>query len=92
MKKTFTRPVLFLSAALVLICIGWGIRTVNDRVKDSKQATQDSIVTLNRLLYQERMANQNINLLLDSIARKGDSTLFTSSKNKAYFIKLVLAK
>jgi hypothetical protein len=77
--------------AIGIFITGIGGKVINNH-KQKVQITQDSITKLNRLWQQERQQNINTIMLLDSISRTGDSTLYVNTKGVYFILKLTPKK
>jgi hypothetical protein len=74
--------------AVALFFSGWGIPKIVETSKDKKQAVQDSITELNRLLREQFQINQTTVYVLDSLSRSGDSLLWQNKKGEKCMIKV----
>lgn len=88
--KTKTKNILtgvFLTALIVLATLFGRSKVEVKQVE--KQAVQDSLALLNRLLVLENQKYINVMIALDSISRKGGALGFTNLHGELYEIKLI---
>lgn len=88
--KTKTKniiTVVFLTALIVLATL-FGRSKVEVK-QEEKQAVQDSLALLNRLLVLENQKYINVMVALDSISRKGGVLGFTNLSGKQFELKLI---
>lgn len=89
MKKQFLILVLVSILIIGMIPATLFVRNKVETKQVEKQATNDSIILLNRLLVQENQRYISVMVALDSISRKGGTLSFTNFGGKSFELNLI---